>query len=99
VRFVAGVEEPYRLRRHVRCVNLISSLYGGVVPPAEGWEPVRALPSFASLVLSLPEGTPLSRTVDIATCPGTVYLSGDNAEALEADYARIRELEETVLYG
>jgi biotin carboxylase len=98
-RFLSGVEKRYRLLSHLRCVNLINSRITGTVPSGDGWAPVIGLPSFAGLVLALPEGTPLSRTVDMATCPGTVYLSAEDPGMVAADHVRLRELEETGLYG
>lgn len=96
--FLAEAEAPYLLKSHLRCVNLISPSTG-VMPPDEGWSQVRELSSFAALVPNHPPHTPLTRTVDMATCPGTVYLSTDDAAALEADYDTLRELEATGLYG
>jgi len=83
---------------HLRCVNLISRCQGRM-PTAERWNPVRTLSSFAGLALSLPEGSPVSRTVDLATCPGSLYLSSDDFAQVEADYARLRHLEDLGLYN
>ncbi|MGW7518207.1 ATP-grasp domain-containing protein [Streptomyces sp. NPDC054796] len=95
--FSGGSQEPYRPRTHLRCVNLISP-HDGTVPSGARWDPVRALPSFAALVPNLPEGGPAPRTVDLATCPGAVYLSSHDAAQVEADCARLRELERDGLY-
>lgn len=88
---------PYRLLTHLRYVNLIS--HGdGFVPTAEGFAPVRALPSFLDMVLTTPEGKPVTRTLDLVTSPGYLYLSSDDEAQVEADYRRLRELEENGLY-
>ncbi|MFR9728889.1 ATP-grasp domain-containing protein [Saccharopolyspora sp. MS10] len=97
-RFRSAAAEPYRLRLRLRCVNLISTRDGGRVPGPGDWAAVEALPSFAGAVLTAPGGTPLSRTVDMATCPGTVYLAAPDESALDADRVRLRELERD-LYG
>ncbi|WP_233580685.1 ATP-grasp domain-containing protein [Streptomyces triticirhizae] len=96
--FAAEAGAPYRLRSRLRCVNLISPRAGRVPQPA-GWRPVRALPSFAELVVNAPAGGALSRTVDMATCPGTVYLSHDDPEVLDSDHRALRQLELAGLYA
>ncbi|MER7763543.1 ATP-grasp domain-containing protein [Streptomyces sp. NPDC097619] len=96
--FLAEADAPYLLKNRLRCVNLISPR-AGTVPGEEGWAAVRALPSFAHLVTALPAGSPLGRTIDMATCPGTVYLTADDAATVEEDYRALRALEEDGLYA
>ena len=96
--FIAEAEAPYQLKNRLRCVNLISPAEG-TVPSEEGWVPVKQLMSFAALVVNHPAGTPLMRTVDMATCPGTVYLNTDALSVLEEDYRELREMELNRLYG
>ncbi len=95
--FVAEAEYPYQLKSGLRCVNLISPAEG-LVPAHRGWEPVRELGSFAAMVINHPPDTPLTRTVDMATCPGTVYLAANDLVALEEDYRTLRTLELNGLY-
>ncbi|MFS8096765.1 ATP-grasp domain-containing protein [Lentzea alba] len=95
--FLAEAEAPYQLKSRLRCVNLISPA-DGVIPDEDGWQQVRDLPSFGALVVNLPAGTRFSRTIDMATCPGTVYLTHDEPAVLEADYQALRALEEAGLY-
>jgi biotin carboxylase len=89
---------PYRLTTHLRYVSLISSR-PGTVPSDADLEQVRSLPSFAEMTMTLPAGEPLPPTVDLATSPGYVYLISDDPRQLDADYRRLRDLEETVLYA
>lgn len=96
--FVQESQLPYELRSRVRCVNLISLSDGTVPATEEAWAQVRALRSYVGLVLNLPAGSPAPRTVDLATCPGYLYLSSADAGQIEADYAQFRELERTGLY-
>jgi drug/metabolite transporter (DMT)-like permease len=96
--FVAETDAPYLLKSRLRCVNLISPREG-TVPAESGWDEVEQLPSFARKVINLPAGSPLSRTIDMATCPGTVYLMTDHLTTLEADYHRLRAIEENGLYS
>ncbi|MCX5143873.1 ATP-grasp domain-containing protein [Streptomyces sp. NBC_00338] len=95
--FLAEAEAPYRLKSRLRCVNLISPR-AGTVPAEDGWAAVRALPSFASMTVNLPPHSPVTRTVDMATCPGTVYLTSGDPAALEDDYRTLRALERDGLY-
>jgi biotin carboxylase len=88
---------PYELATNVRYVSLISPR-AGTVPSESALEPVRALPSFAEMKLTMPAGEHVGATVDLATSPGYVYLISGNQDQLDADYRRLRELEETVLY-
>ncbi len=88
---------PYRLLTHLRYINLTSPR-DGVVPGEEGFAEVRNLPSFLDMVLTIPPGRPVRRTVDLTSVPGYLYLSSDDAAQIEADYRRLRELEENGLY-
>lgn len=94
---VAGRLAPYRLLTHLRYVTLISP-DDGVVPDTDGFAEVRALESFLEMVLTSPEGTPVPRTVDLVTSPGYLYLSAADPAQVEADYQRLRRLEEEGLY-
>jgi biotin carboxylase len=87
----------YHLAAHLRCVNLISHR-GGKMPPDAAWAPVRSLITFDSMVLNLPEGAPVSRTIDMATCPGYLYLCSQDPDQIEADYRRLRQMEIEGLY-
>jgi biotin carboxylase len=88
---------PYQLATNVRYVSLISPR-AGTVPSDSALDPVRSLPSFAEMRLTSPAAARLPATVDLATSPGYVYLISDDPGRLEADYRRLRELEDTVLY-
>lgn len=95
--FLAEAEAPYQLKNRLRCVNLISPR-AGAVPGEEGWDAIRALQSFAGMTVNLPARSALTRTVDMATCPGTVYLTSADPAALENDYSTLRALELDGLY-
>jgi biotin carboxylase len=95
--FISTPQSRYRSPVHLRCVNLISP-GNGTMPPPGRWEPIRRLGSFADLVLSSPEGSRLSRTVDLATCPGFLYLASEDAALIHEDYQRLRQLETSGLY-
>lgn len=87
----------YQPRSTLRYVTLISP-GDGIVPGPEGFAAVRELPSFLDLVLTTPPGRPVTRTVDLATSVGYVYLESNDAEQVEADYKRLREFELDGLY-
>jgi biotin carboxylase len=96
--FASDAEAPYQLKNRLRCVNLISPC-DGTAPADDDWGQIEQLRSFAGRVVNLPAGSPLARTIDMATCPGTVYLSIDDLVTLEADYRTLRELELNGLYS
>ena len=87
----------YQPRSYLRYVTLISP-DDGVVPDADGFAPVRALPSFLEMVLTTQANQPAPRTVDLATSMGYVYLESDDPEQVEIDYKRLRVMEENGLY-
>ncbi|MEV6328783.1 ATP-grasp domain-containing protein [Streptomyces sp. NPDC051909] len=88
----------YRPQAALRYVTLLSPA-DGEMPSEERLAPVRALGSFTELVLSAEAGSPVRRTVDLGSSPGYVYLSAPDAAEVEADYRRLRHLEETGLYA
>jgi hypothetical protein len=45
-----------------------------------------------------PAGSPIPRTIDVATQPGFVYLISEDREQILADYRTLREIEEDYLY-
>lgn len=87
----------YQPRSYLRYVTLISP-DDGVVPDVDGFAPVRALPSFLEMVLTIAANQPAPRTVDLATSMGYVYLESDDPEQVEADYKQLRAWEENGLY-
>jgi biotin carboxylase len=97
-RFARLAGTPYRLATNLRYVSMISPR-PGTVPGPGALELVRALPSFAAMVLTLPAGAALPQTVDLATSPGYVYLASADAAQIDGDYLRLRELEDVCLYS
>jgi biotin carboxylase len=87
----------YRPRSTLRYVTLISP-GDGVMPDHDAFDPVRELASFVDMVVTTAPGEPVTRTVDLVTSVGYVYLESDDAEQVEADYKRLRELELDGLY-
>ncbi|WP_405059930.1 ATP-grasp domain-containing protein [Kribbella sp. NBC_01505] len=92
-------ETAYRLLERPRHVSLINPDDGGVVPSYDAMAVIRELPSYAHTVMAHPEGHPLSRTIDVVTSPGFVYLISDDPDQIAADYARLRHLEQDGLYS
>lgn len=90
----AGSDPEYRLANASRCVMLISHQEGRVVSDA-GMRAVEALPSYAGSIAMAQPGDVITRTVDLFTCPGIVYLVDPDRDVLRRDYERLRELERT----
>ncbi|MEU3773487.1 ATP-grasp domain-containing protein [Streptomyces sp. NPDC032472] len=89
----------YQLLQHSRSVTLINPRDHSVVPSHEAMAVVRALPTYADCVMTLPAGNPLPRSVDVATQPGLVYLISGDPAAVRADYQTLRQIEQDHLFG
>lgn len=88
----------YQLLEHHRFVHLINPREHGVIPSHEAMAPIRALPSHVFTVMRHAEGQSCSRTVDVATQPGYVFLISEDPAQIEADYDTLRQLERDHLY-
>lgn len=94
--FQAGLPH-YKLKNHSFNVCLISPRSG--VFRGEVFEQlVQKLPSFKRIELYLSSGAPVSKTRDVFSQPGTVYLVSADKEQLWRDYKIIRESESQGIY-
>lgn len=75
----------------------LSAHSGGRIADTQALETVRDLPTFARADLPQP-GTVVASTVDVGSRLGWVILASDDQAAIEADYARIRELEAQLVF-
>lgn len=91
-KFVARLQQPYRLARHVMCVALTSRL-SGVVTNLAGLERICALPSYAAHSQTPTLGDRIMRTTDLFTIAGVLYLSHVDPAVLRRDYDTVRQLE------
>lgn len=82
---------------YARHVYLLSPVEGEVVR-APDLDRVRGLPTFYGMDTTLDSVPVLERTVNLATCPGNLYLLSPSQERVEEDYAALREIE-TSLYA
>jgi biotin carboxylase len=85
-------------RLHARHVYLLSPAEGKVVRPPD-LSGIRALPSFYGMDTTLGTVPLLERTVNLATCPGNLYLVSPSPERIEEDYAALRRLEPDLYSG
>ncbi|MGI5468206.1 ATP-grasp domain-containing protein [Streptomyces sp. CA-132043] len=96
--FMAHTDRRAQPRTHLRYVSLIAPRAGRLVS-LDRFAEIRALPSYAGHHLAVAVGDHLVPTVDAATSPGVCYLLHDDPRQIEADYRRLRALEEADLYG
>jgi biotin carboxylase len=83
---------PVALKKEGVCTMLVSRREGTIA--SVDTEKLGSLPSFHKAVLGHCDvGEELHRTIDLFTSPGQVLLASDDAGQLEADYARIHEME------
>ncbi|MFE5818102.1 ATP-grasp domain-containing protein [Streptomyces sp. NPDC056479] len=88
----------YRILEHHRFVHLINPREQGITPSHEAMAAIRALPSHVFTVMRHSEGQPISRTIDVATQPGFVFLISDDPAQILADYQKLRQIERDYLY-
>ncbi|MCE1180079.1 MAG: ATP-grasp domain-containing protein [Micrococcales bacterium] len=95
--FRARLAEPYRAATSCSCVAL--RVPRPSVVTAEGVAALAALPTaVGGPGLGLRAGQRVRQTTDLYTMPGRIYLVADDLSAIEADYRRIREIEQSLLY-
>ncbi|MDH6111843.1 biotin carboxylase [Kitasatospora sp. MAP12-15] len=82
------------LRRRALGVSLISPATGTLQRPLD-LRPVTALPSFHGIRLPLQVGDRVTRTVDLWTKPGGLYLCHEDADQLDRDYQAVRAWEQS----
>ncbi len=84
--------EGYRRLQSACNVYLIAQ-ESGIIRSLPGQTHALALPSFADARMRVQVGQRMERTVDLFTSPGTLFLTHRSEDTLNADRARIREIE------
>lgn len=87
----------YVLHKHTYNVCLISHSEG-VFSKDAFVQQLQGLGSFFEAVFYVANGQRIARTRDVFSQPGTVYLVHPDLRQIEADYARIREMEQAGIY-
>ena len=95
--FEASVDNMAKPRQMSLCIGLISKR-AGVIEGEPGIDAIRALPSFHSLRANYQRGKSIPETRDLLSCPGIVYLVGEDQPALWRDYRRVRDIEHAGLF-
>lgn len=85
-------------RLYARHVYLLSPVEGKVVRPPD-LSRLRSLSTFYGLDTTLDAVPYLERTVNLATCPGNLYLISPDPDRVEEDYAALRALEPDLYAG
>ena len=99
-RLAALIGQPYPSRRQLWVAALIAPFDGHLATDGTASE-LRRLPTLhdvQDVFGDLAPGKPVSRTVDLLSTPGALYLIADDEADLHRDYARIRHLEANGLY-
>lgn len=89
--------QDYVLSRHTYNVCLINHSEG-VFCTGAFVQQLRSLASFFEVVFYVENGQRIAPTRDVFSQPGTVYLVHTDLAQIEADYARIREMEAAGIY-
>ena len=83
-----------RLQRHGVWFNGIAARDGWGREVQKLESKIRGLRSFFSVKLLVEEGGPVTRTVDLATCPSVVFLMHADPQIIQEDYCALRTLEQ-----
>jgi biotin carboxylase len=90
--FARRLNAPYELKKNLYCVTLASE-EEGIVKENHCDELLSRLPSFEAMFHTPGPGEKLSRTTDLFTNPGIVYLCHHDQRQIETDYRQIRAYE------
>lgn len=92
-KFDAVYGQTYRMDKHAMVVYLPSTVEG-VLGDLPILEHLKALPSLLNYQLLPKLGGPIQRTMDLTSVLAKIYLVHADGAQVDADYAKIRELEE-----
>ena len=96
--FLKYIDEPYKLRKHMLMVFLISR-DEGIIDSLRYTEEIKKMSSFSYMHLSVSAGDVLKKTVDLPTSPGMIVLSHNDKDSMIEDYHRIRIWEDEGLFA
>jgi hypothetical protein len=77
---------------------MLVSYRDGVLSGLPGLEEIEKLPSFLKKEIFVAPGDMIKKTIDMFTTPGSIMLTHEEKEVLDANLNRIRELEVEGLY-
>jgi hypothetical protein len=89
--------QPYHLLKH-GCVAFFVCRRPGLLRGIPGLSRIRSLPSFLDAIFLAEVGKPVSPTVDVTSLLGWSFLAHADQQALDADYASLREIEEDGMF-
>lgn len=95
--FDKWLDQQYSLRNYLRVIWLIAPL-DGEVSGGPAFDELSGLPSVIGVSSGLYPGAQVTRTVDLWSTPGYIYLSAPTIDEVERDHRRIRELERSGLF-
>ncbi len=90
--FKEKTRAPYRVRKYMMAVHLISQ-HEGEVEEIRFLDNIEKLPSFYLHRIFCQPGCSIKRTVDLLSSPGDVFLCSENRMQIEEDLRKIREWE------
>src|SRR5205807_2063348 len=97
VTFVRGARQPYELKKH-GMLAFLPSRREGVMVGMPGKPILQKLPSYMKEIFLVRPGDKVSKTVDVTTLIGWVFLCHEDAEQLSNDYLTLRNLEQNGLF-
>lgn len=91
-KFSALIGTQYVRNNHLHCISLCSGQVG-IVKQNQTKEKIARVPSFRSLIHTPAVGDAITKTIDLFTNPGIVYLAHRDESILRQDYETIRQME------
>jgi len=95
--FERARQTPYSLQKSCVLVALIAR-ESGTLKCLTKVQEIKKLASFHHADFLVEPGQHVSKTIDVASSPGIVFLMHDDPAVVQSDYAAIRELEKNGLY-
>jgi hypothetical protein len=95
--FTCGARRSYLLKKH-GMVAFLPTMREGLLLDVPGLTSLQSLPSYLNHVLLVRPGDRVTRTVDVASLIGWVFLCHHDNNQLKKDYLALRELERVCLF-
>ncbi|EGR9007453.1 TPA: ATP-grasp domain-containing protein [Vibrio vulnificus] len=85
-------QKMYTLNKNCRCVHMVVGKQE-VLSHEKIIDKLESLESFSNVNFRIPNGLPISQTVDVMTCPGAFFLVHEDNKQIEKDYSEYRKWE------
>lgn len=95
--FFMRIKEPFHIYKHMTVVELIA-LDEGKIEAIQFLDQIEKLPSFYQFRTHYKTGDYMSKTIDLSSSPGDVFLRSENRDQIQEDIKKIRNWEAKGLF-